>query len=182
MKCFRHLLNSLERKFVVWMDRVGNIVEECDASGCKVTNDITLSEYILVMDEVGGNTRQRERIRRWRTYGMRSREDATKTRSKYFTLLPITTLNSELVMCVIIFSGKKENTLSETGLDLSAEFIGDLDNPYFFGKNSGKGKAFTGGPSCHFRGKDTSYLCRWTENGSITVDILREILATLDTI
>lgn len=47
-------------------------------------------------------------------------------------------------------------------------------------KKSGKGKAFTGGISCHFRGKDIPCLCQWTENGSIEAEILRNILAMID--
>ena len=83
-------------------------------------------------------------------------------------------------MCVIILARKGGEPLYQTDLDLSAEFIGDLDDSDFFEQNSGKGKAFTGGPSCHFRGKDIPYLCRWTENVSINTRIIRDILVTID--
>ena len=38
----------------VWMDRVGNAVEEKDAFGCKVTHELVHPEYCIVGDEVGG--------------------------------------------------------------------------------------------------------------------------------
>ena len=39
----------------VWKDRSGNIVEEADALGCKVTHDLIHPEMCIVGDEVGGN-------------------------------------------------------------------------------------------------------------------------------
>mmetsp|Transcript_25328 Transcript_25328/g.29833 ORF Transcript_25328/g.29833 Transcript_25328/m.29833 type:complete len:154 (+) Transcript_25328:717-1178(+) len=40
----------------VWMDAKGNLVDEGDAYGCKVTHDIVRPEMCVVADEVGGNT------------------------------------------------------------------------------------------------------------------------------
>ena len=175
---------AVERDSPAWMDRTGNVVEESEAFGCKVTHDIIHPEYVLVMDEVGGNTSQKGDGHVGGELMVceagKTPQRKINTRSKHYTLLPITALNGEPVMCVIIFTGKKENALCETGLDLSAEFIGDPDDVDFFEKNSGEGRAFTGGPKCHFRGKDIACLCRWTENGSVTAEILRDILATID--
>ena len=41
------------------MDRDGNICEEKDAFGCKVTHKITRPEYVIVFDELGGNRSQK---------------------------------------------------------------------------------------------------------------------------
>ena len=43
----------------VWMDKCGVECAEKDAYGCKVTIDITEPDWVLVMDEVGGNTNQK---------------------------------------------------------------------------------------------------------------------------
>ena len=70
--------------------------------------------------------------------------------------------------------------MCETGLDLSAETIGDISDPDFFEKNSEKGKRFSGGPTCMIRGKEVPCFCRWSEKGGITSEILRDILQTLE--
>ena len=43
----------------VWMDSRGNICEEKDATGFKVTYDIRHPDYFLVADELGGNISQK---------------------------------------------------------------------------------------------------------------------------
>ena len=43
----------------VWMNSIGEIVEEEEAFGCKVTHHIICPEYAIVLDEVGGNTNQK---------------------------------------------------------------------------------------------------------------------------
>ena len=63
-------------------------------------------------------------------------------------------------MCCIIFAGKKEQTLCETGLDLSADMIGTPEDEDFVEKNSGEGKMFPGGPTCEFLGKTIPCFCR----------------------
>ena len=39
----------------VWMDSEGNVVDEGDAIGCKVTHEFLHPEYCVVGDEVGAN-------------------------------------------------------------------------------------------------------------------------------
>ena len=39
-----------------WMDSGGNVVNEEDVFGCKVTHNITYMDWIIVLNEVGGNT------------------------------------------------------------------------------------------------------------------------------
>ena len=82
-------------------------------------------------------------------------------------------------MCVLIIEGKKENKLSECGMDIFAEKIGDVSDEGFFEASSGAGKRFPGGPSCLFQGKTIPCLVCFTPSGSITSEILRDILATL---
>ena len=46
----------VERDAAVWMDEESWIVAERDAFGCIVNHTITHPDYIIIMDEVGGNT------------------------------------------------------------------------------------------------------------------------------
>ena len=50
------------------------------------------------------------------------------TKRKHYTVVPLTTLSREPVMCCVIFSGVRENALRDTGLDLSKEIIGCTDD------------------------------------------------------
>ena len=50
---------DVEREVPIWMDSKGNICEEHEAFGCKVTHDIIHPDYAIVLDEVGGNTNQK---------------------------------------------------------------------------------------------------------------------------
>ena len=79
-------------------------------------------------------------------------------KDKHYTVLVLTTLAGNPVMCIVIFAGETPCTLVETGLDLKAETEGNPDNADLFFKNSGPGKRFPGGPTCNFRGVDIQCL------------------------
>ena len=102
------------------------------------------------------------------------------SRDTHYTLLVLTTLSGDAVMCVVIFSGKRENILWETEIDFFAKTESDVSDAKYFEKNSGANKRFPGGPTCIFQGKEVPCLTRWSEKGSITSAILVDILATLD--
>ena len=173
-----------KRSEPAWMNRDGILVDEKDAFGCKVTHDITDPDMIIVMNEVGRNTSQKGdghlggELMLCETGKYPQRKVSTK--NKHYTVLGLTTLSGKPVMCCIIFAGLRENALCETGLDLEAEIIGETSDDNFLEKNTGKGKAFPGGPTCHFNGKVVPCFCHWSEKGSNTTEILRDILATLD--
>ena len=48
-----------EREVAAWIDIGGNIVQETNVFGCKVTHNIDKPDWVLVMGEVGGNTNQK---------------------------------------------------------------------------------------------------------------------------
>ena len=173
-----------KRSKPAWMDRDGILVEEKDLLRCKVTHDVTDPDYVICMDEVGGNTSQKGDGHLGGELMLcetgKSPQRKVNTKNKHYTVLGLTTLSGKPVMCCIIFAGLRENALCETGLDLTAEIIGETSDDDFLEKNTGKGKAFPGGPTCHFNGKVVPCFCRWSEKGSITTEILRDILATLD--
>ena len=83
-------------------------------------------------------------------------------------------------MRIITFSGIQPNAMVVTGLDLTAENIGNATDDNFFKKNTDKENKFPGGPMCEFKGKYIPCLCRWSKKGSITAEILTYILSTID--
>ena len=60
-----------------------------------------------------------------------SQKKGTK-QEKHFTLLGLTLLTGEPLMCVIIFSGENEKTFVETGVDPNCEKIYGLETDYDF--------------------------------------------------
>lgn len=168
-----------------WMDKEGNIVEsQADAFGMPCTIRITHPDLCLVGDEVGGNTSQKGdgHIGGKKVVGERgcvSQVKASK-KEKKFTVIGLTALNGEPVMCIIIIEGKERKIEVEMGLDYSVPWDGSPDDADFILKNTGPGKRFPGGPTCHFRGKDIPCLVRMSESGGINEHILVDIFKTLD--
>ena len=167
-----------------WMDRDGNVCEEKDAFGCKVTHKITHPEYVIVFYELGGNTSQKSdgnvggQLMLCERGKIPQREISIC--DKLYTMIGLTALNREPVMCVVIFAGKRPNELCETGLDLYAPTVGEPSDPDFFENNSGPGKRFPGGPTCEYLGKKVPCFCAWTEKGGVTSEVLVKMLQTLD--
>ena len=110
----------VELKESQWMDRGGNIRNEKDTFGCKVTHDINNPGYITVIDKVGGNTSQK--VNSHLGGELMSCETSTTpahkihTKNNHYTVLGLTTLSSKYVVCYIIFAGIKENYLCKTSL------------------------------------------------------------------
>ena len=168
----------------VWKDRSGNIVEEADALGCKVTHDLIHPEMCIVGDEVGGNLNMDGDGHVGGTKLLCAKDaipqKKTSTRDKHFTLLPLMLLTGEPLMCILIIAGKKPDALVEMGINHTAEMNGEEGDEDFFEKNSGPAKLYPGGPTCTVRGIDVPCFIRWSENGSITATILTEALMELD--
>ena len=92
----------------------------------------------------------------------------------------LTALTGESVMALIMIQGKQPKGDLEFRIDITVDPVGNEDDPDFILCNSGPGKYFPGGPRCQFRNKDVPALIRWHESGSITSQILREALETMD--
>ena len=99
---------------------------------------------------------------------------------KRFTMIGLTALDGQPVMCILIIRGKRPHLDVETVIDITIEPEGDASDVNFFFKNSGVGKYFPGGPRCMFRGKEIPALIKWNDTATITSDILIEVLSTLD--
>ena len=166
----------------VWMDEKGTECEEHDGYGCMVDIVLKYPEMAFVMDEVGGGTSQKGDGHiggklRVCGKGMEVRQKIN-TKEKRWTLLGLTSLNGEPVMCIIIFAGIREQAIYETGIDIFCKQEGEVSDKFYFINNSGPGKRFPGGPTCSFRGKEIPCLTRWSPKGSITSQILIDILVT----
>ena len=107
-------------------------------------------------------------------------QQKTSTRNRKFTMIGLTSFDGEPVMCVLILEGKLPNGSIEAGIDITVHPDGTTTDSDFIIKNCGKGKYFPGGPECVYRGKTVPALVRWHESGSITSNILVEMLQTLD--
>ena len=150
----------------------------------KTNFKLTHPENCLVVDEVGSNISQKgDGHIAGKKYVCEidsiPKEQASHT-DKHFTLLGFTALSGEPVLCLIIIAGIKQMYEIETGIDIDATPIGDPNNSDYFVNNRGKGKLFPMGPDCVFNGKTIPCMVRWSQSGSITSDILRDALATID--
>ena len=107
------------------------------------------------------------------------KEQASHT-DKHFTLLGFTALTGESVLCLIIIAGIKQLYDVESGIDLDATPIGDHSDRDYFIKNKGKGKLFPMGPEWTFNGNTIPCMVRWSQSGSITSEMLRDVLRTIN--
>ena len=168
----------------VWKDRQGRIVDESDAFGCKVTHELIHPEYCIVGDEVGGNLNMSGDGHVGGQKLLCATDSVPQkkvsTNDRHFTVLPLTLLTGEPLMCILVLSGKRENALTEMGINSEADVIGQELSLNFVDRNSGEGKLFPGGPTCHVNGKTIPCFVRWSEKGGITSEILRSALAELD--
>ena len=66
---------------------------------------------------------------------------STKKKSNqdnHFTLLGFTALANKPIMCCVIMEGILQNSIAETGVDHTKEWVGDVEYPRFFEANFGK--------------------------------------------
>ena len=155
-----------------------------DHKQLKTRYHLTHPQMCLVVDEVGSNILQRgdghiggqKYVCEIGTVP----QNKVSHNDRHFTVLGFTALDGSPVLCVIIIAGVKQMYEVETGLDMDAAIAGNENDSDFFEKNRGKGKLYPMGPECIFRGKTIPCLVRWSPSGSITSQILRDALQTLD--
>ena len=130
------------------MNGDGDVVKEEDTFGCKVTIDITKLEMCIVADEVGGNTLQKgdglvggELLL---TEPGQVAQRTISTKNKNYTLLGLTLLTGQPLMCVLIMAGDTPKTEVETGIDIFVGQIGAPSDPDYVFKNTGDGRRFPG--------------------------------------
>ena len=168
----------------VWMDLDGSVCDEQNPFGCKVFHRLIRPDMCIVGDEVGGTISMKGDGHVGGQLFVCGRKEIPKkkisTRGKKFTMIGLTALTGEPVMCILIIEGKLPNGSIESGIDFTVTPTGDPNDSDFILKNSGPGKHFPGGPECQFRNKKVPALVRWHESGSITSTILMEALKVMD--
>ena len=177
----------------VWMNIEGDVVKkEEDAYGCKVEIALERLDMAIVFDEVGCNLSQEcDNAKGGQKYLTGVNDQAyfsCATKHSHFTVLGLTTLDGNPLMCVIIMSGKKADISIAEGIDWDqldqedGELNLDGDEFDFYNRYKGKGNIFPGGPECTYKGKKIPSLIAMTENGGINGEILLAIFKKLDSL
>ena len=169
----------------VKIDKQGEIVEHSDeAFGLPTQYLIQRPDKLLFVDEVGSNTCT---TKDGHVGGEKflCRADArpqikAATKDSHFTVLGFTAATGEPVMCAIIFSAKEMCASWVLGFNASAPWVGD-DNDRR-ANIGGLDKRYPQGPVCHFNGKTVPTFCCCSENGSITSELLVEMLRAIDNV
>ncbi len=111
----------------IWMDSDGNECQESNALGCQVTHRLCHPELCFVGNKVGGNISmkgdghvggQKLCIEQ----GTIPYKKASHT-DKIFTMIGLTSLDGNPVMCVLIIQGKDPNLSVETGIDVTINLM-----------------------------------------------------------
>ena len=117
------------------MNATGEEVSIEDSFGCKVTHNIKHTDYVLILDKVGGNTNQKGNGNVGGELMMCERgknpQKKINTKDKHYIVIAPTSLSGKPIISCIIFTGTKSNALVETGLELTAETIGDVSDDIF---------------------------------------------------
>jgi hypothetical protein len=102
------------------------------------------------------------------------------TKDSHFTVLGFTAATGKPVMCAVIFSAKEMCTSWVLGFNASAPWVGNNNDRK--ANTGGINKQYPQGPVCHFNGKTVPTFCCCSENGSITSELLVEMLQAIDKI
>ena len=114
----------------VWMDEDGNVVTENQALGCQVTHEIIRPDMCVVGDEVGGNLSMKGDGRVGGELMLCQKGTTSQykvsVRDRYFTLMPLTLLTGEPLMCILIIAGKRPCAMTEMGLNKFQKWQGPV--------------------------------------------------------
>ena len=179
----------------VWKNKLGITVDnELDAMGYNCTIDITHPHLCIVMDKCGCNLSQEgDNNNGGELYltGVKDKAyNCTTNQHCHFTVILVSLLNGELLICVVIISGKCHDMLVELGVDttklssltsLNDEEVLTLDdNIELLENNIGTGQIFPQAPTCIYNGVKVPIYVSFTESGGITGSILTNIFRRLD--
>ncbi|KAI2492615.1 hypothetical protein MHU86_21929 [Fragilaria crotonensis] len=175
------IASMLKKK--VLLDKSGEIVEhKAEAYGLPTEYMMQCPHKLVFVDEVGSNT---STTKDGNVGGEKFLCEAAgrpqikaATKDSHFTVMGFTAATGEPVMCAIIFEAMKMCPSWVLGLNASAPWIGEKKDKR---QNSGGiNKRYPMGPVCRFRGKDVPTFCCCSENGSITADLLVDMLKVMD--
>ena len=96
-----------------WMNRDGDIVEQKDSFGCKVFHRLVRPDMCIVGDEVGGSISMKGDGHRGGMLYVCGKKQVPKknisTKSKKFTMIGLTALTGDPVLCILIIEDKTPN-------------------------------------------------------------------------
>lgn len=129
-------------------------------------------DLCIVGDEFGANTLQTGDRHVGGTKAISEQDCIAQqkvSKKEKITVIVLTALTKEPVMCTIIIQqGKERKVEIELDIDYSpAHWEGSSGNVDFIAKKIGPGRRFPGGPTCHFLGKDIPCLVRMSESGGV---------------
>lgn len=168
----------------VWLNKEGQIVEhEEEAFGLPTRYRLLHPNKLLFVDEVGSNTSQaKDGNMGGEKFLVLNKErplQRSACKDSHFTVLGFTTASGEAVMCAIVFAAQELDPGWVLGLDPFAPWVGEENDVK---ANSSKDKRHPLGPECELMGKRVPTFCCCSVNGSITSDLLTEMLRTIDEI
>ena len=147
-----------------------------------MTHELIHPDYVLFVDEVGNNTNMRDdgQIGGTKYLGVVKGQSAKLTSScadARWTLLGFTNGNGEPILCAIIFASETISAADKLGINVFAPMFEPCDNIKI---NSGPGKLFPGAPTCFYKGKEVPAFVSCSSKGSITSELLAEMLRWID--
>ncbi len=168
----------------VWVSKEGMVVEtKEEAWGRQTKYLLTRPDYVVFVDEVGDNPSQKNDGNIGGTkYVVEGSNQALMTSSykdHHFTALGFTLADGRPLLCVIIIAGAEVDANVRMGLQSWCEVEGDLMEN-LEGNANGINKFFPFGPTCTVNGKNLPCYVTSSENGSITSEILVNVLKHID--
>jgi hypothetical protein len=181
----------------VWRDRDNNIVTEADAYGQKTAYSLipTHAHKLIMVDEVGDNISQKGNGNAGGHKFMVAADMRAQVRNSFkhnhFTVLGFTAATGGPVMCAIIIAASKLkvtditgcNPLSVDARDVSSDDMKQLEaeiQSMNDEHSNGVDQMFPFGPTCTFLGVEVPTFVTCSKNGSITIQLLTNILQTTD--
>ena len=164
----------------IYFNKEGKIVScKRDAAGLPVDLELLHARYVIFVDKVGNNTNMKSDNQPGNERYIGSTEDIAKdaisTKDARFTVLGFTAGTGEPIMCAIIIATPSLHFYIQKGIDVR---ISKKNGGYR--NNCGPGKRYPGGPTCKFNNKDVPCFICCLPKGSITSELLRDMLARMD--
>ena len=119
-----------------WKNRCGNVCPESEAYGCEVTHELCHPSLCFVGDEVGGNINMKgdghAGGQKFLTRAGTVPYKKSSSSEKRFTLIGLTALDGNPVICIIIIKGKIPQLDVESGIDVTITPEGEPSDLTFF--------------------------------------------------
>ena len=177
-----------------WQDASGSVVPEEEAMGMKVYHSMEYPDRVITMDETGDNGNQSDDTGKKGEKVMTEKgiqpSSGASTSDTRWTVQGWTTLSGKAVIGVIIIKKSSMLDWNETyGFDPEADWVGDGEDEFLTGTlpttdqlsdNIGPGKRYPGIHTCVFNGKKIPGKVFATASGSVTPQVLVEVLKHLD--